>query len=511
MRMRNLGYGQSVCFFAPPEVHRKILYHMKTGHESSQDKQVETIDVLCWVMHESVTQTQQNFTLWASQGIDYQTRRSIAFPSMWKTHINYKQFTAAWKKADSKTLTEMYSTSDRDSSSIMCIIDRKVNDSRLQKRKKELLAIRLRCEEHQITHIRELSLQELQEREVIRETIQECSPVDEPRPRIGPCTHKLHLGLAKFIGTGVPPADSGTLGSPFCSLMDTLTQTSFSNFIERERWESNILTTQDFASTVKTLRHHWYSMPEFNDLQTDLYLRPVTWVLSTGALQEGRLTLIILSPFEVNELLPQIRKSKFVNLHMYSAKMKRPTPDFYDLTSLAIPALPDKHKWQTMYPETEGLMIQINLYAGELFFGSYEVYCKACEFLGICVGEGETPILHPVGCQGIRRMVGCQVGKVTFQRSQLKFLKHLVEARRRGIDVDHTHMDCLLRWRLLQPRDWKVRVVDSGHEELSDTEDVGEQLSLGGRDIVGDGKCRRCGQDVLWWGQDREVGQDRVH
>src|SRR5437016_2550409 len=131
MRMRNLGYGQSVCFFAPPEVHRKILYHcMKTDH-AYESKQVETIDVLCWVMYESVIQTQQNFTLWASQGIDYQTRRSIALSSVWKTYINYQQFTTAWKKADSKTHTQMYSTGSRDSNSMKCIIDRKVHDIRL--------------------------------------------------------------------------------------------------------------------------------------------------------------------------------------------------------------------------------------------------------------------------------------------------------------------------------------------------------------------------------------------
>lgn len=441
--MRNLGVGQSVCFYAPPEVHRRILQCRKA---SNQDEPIKPIDILYWVLHESVIQTQQNFPLWASQGIDYQTRRGV-----WKTGFNRKQLKTAWRQKESKTLAKMYSSSNMDSNSIQDIIDRKLHDTRLRNRRKELLEISQRCDEYQITEISDLSLQELQEREVMRVVIEERGPKKEPRPEIYPHTHIVHPGLVQFIDTGKLSSNYGLWGPPFCTLMETLQQTTFSNQIEPECWSSNILTTSDFALTVKRLRPHWYFMSSMK-VQTDVYLRPVTWILSTDRMRDGCRTLIILSPFEVNELLPRIRKSKFVNLHMYSAKVKGQTPNFYKLSSLAIPAIPDKRQWQDKYPEIEDLMVQIHLYAVDLFFDSYELYRKVCEFVGINIEQREPLTLHEAGYENKPDTVA-----IATQEQRLTFLRHLVWARRKEMKIDYTHMGAILNSRVLEAKEWEYR------------------------------------------------------
>jgi hypothetical protein len=50
MRMRKLGNGQSVMYFAPYEVHRKIL----DVATKSEDDEVEVRDILLWVIYETV-------------------------------------------------------------------------------------------------------------------------------------------------------------------------------------------------------------------------------------------------------------------------------------------------------------------------------------------------------------------------------------------------------------------------------------------------------------------------
>jgi hypothetical protein len=60
-----------------------------------------------------------------------------------------------------------------------------------------------------------------------------------------------------------------------------------------DAWSSNILATTDFARTV------------IGAAPLSEFLRPVNWVLSS--VHDG--TLVIFSPYEVNELLPTIRKS----------------------------------------------------------------------------------------------------------------------------------------------------------------------------------------------------------
>lgn len=59
--MRKLGHGQSVMFFAPLEVDRRIR---KSAGKSSLDA-VEVLDILRWAMLETCADIQRHASLWA--------------------------------------------------------------------------------------------------------------------------------------------------------------------------------------------------------------------------------------------------------------------------------------------------------------------------------------------------------------------------------------------------------------------------------------------------------------
>ena len=149
-----------------------------------------------------------------------------------------------------------------------------------------------------------------------------------------------------------------------------------------------------------------------------------------------------------------------------------------DLASTAIPPITDKLQWEERFPERHDLIIQVSLYAGELFFRNYELYHKTCAFLGIHSWEGRSK-LHPVGPQPQRvnswgkenrlgnpaRGVGGGLEHLTFQKNPMEFLTRLVEARRRGMEIEQTHLGLLLRFKSLQKQDWKEMEHGDSEEE----------------------------------------------
>ncbi|KAF8446832.1 hypothetical protein BGX38DRAFT_1093847 [Terfezia claveryi] len=462
MRMRNLGYGQSVRFVAPPEVNRRILDYSPKSRDRNIHNKIETKDILLWVMHETCIQTEQYLALWASHGIAYQTRHS------------------AKEATESKSLMEMYSSSNEGkSNSLLRKIELKLNEYQLRSQKQELRGIKARCEDYRISSFRNTSLEELQEREVARS--QEHQRKD-PRPPLKeistkPCAHELHPSLVQFIETSVRPLPPNTPGSPFRTLVQTLEQTSFSNQIGKDPWTSRILTTVDFSRSLVLKSGAPISEPPAGP-ETDFPLQPVTWVMSTRALHDSNhLILIIISPFEANELLPSIRRSTSVNLHMYSPRMQNTTVGIFDLVPGSTPPFSNKHYCHNIHPEMEQLMIQVNLYAGELFFSSYEMYRKTCAFLGICDMSKEQPTPSSMECQrppaDIRagkldiahsgdedtRVSGNKGEMVTTHSAQSKtnrwgFLKDLVKLRARGVLTKHSHMGSLLRGKILQEEEY---------------------------------------------------------
>ena len=423
MRMRQLGYGQSVRFFAPPEVHNKLLE--RTGKKDGDD--IKTNDIIEWVIHETCSQTQRSIPLWANQGIGHQARQRA-----WDRYFVFvnddSNLSAAWQQPESQTLEEMYGVSDKQKYSIARVINEQLTCPSLTSRHPQLKSIQQRCKEFEVTSLQEVSVQEEQEREVSNEVERE-QQVERPESA-RPAQHYVHPGLITFIKTGIVSSRN----TVFMPIMNALQNTSFYVKVEHDPWAPALLATMDFIKTV-----------ERRNSNNDDYLRPISWIVSSSRIVGSEPVLCLLSPFEVNELLPIIQNSAWVNLHMYSPKVQRQAPTFEDLNYATIPALPCHYS----FPGQDQLMIQLNLFSGQLFFKSYESYAAACGFLGIYLRQGHHDVL-PAGVEvdgflpGWRRHgVYSNVG-IAFQRCPIRFLERLIAVRRKGMKYESTHMGLLV-------------------------------------------------------------------
>ncbi len=113
-------------------------------------------------------------------------------------------------------------------------------------------------------------------------------------------------------------------------------------------WSRNLLCTQDFAATIRTSGRRQNASD---------HLRSINWIVS--AQRDGNTTLVVLSPFEVNKFLPEIRLSSNVHLHIYSPKVSVSTKRFDDLQFYCIP------KPGTQINDAL-LITQLNIFAGSI-------------------------------------------------------------------------------------------------------------------------------------------------
>ena len=110
MRMRQLGKGQSVAFFAPEEVDRRIRDLIPTDRRGS--KGIQVIDILRWAMHETCEDITRHLPYWAQQGLDH-GRRFSAY-QQYRATGDLTILKEAWLQSESRTLEEMYDPDSRE-------------------------------------------------------------------------------------------------------------------------------------------------------------------------------------------------------------------------------------------------------------------------------------------------------------------------------------------------------------------------------------------------------------
>jgi hypothetical protein len=209
-----------------------------------------------------------------------------------------------------------------------------------------------------------------------------------------------------------------------------------------------LLATTDFSNTVHC--------PPPNPLQDlDMFMRPVHWVLSSRLPGEKRLLLI--SPFEANELLPLIRKHGAVTLHAYSPRIGASMPSMEDLSLFAIP--PVLESWAA--PATT---LQLNLFAGQLYLRNNDEYLALCRFLGQCFRVPHKDRIRVSGDGFVdppNRMAFDEIMKTQcrFTRSPVKFLRDLMTLRRKGQSFHRSHMGKILNCELLTEDDFERNAV----------------------------------------------------
>jgi hypothetical protein len=410
MRMRQLGNGQSVKFFAPPEVDMAI--RQEAGKTARDVIIIE--DIIQWCMVETCNDIEHHAPAWAEQGADYIARRH-ALDTLPKEVLETSQFDAlrsAWLQREARPLDDMYMPLS--ASATWAGLD-------IPELQERLVALGLG------DIAAKANMGEEQEREISHEMESERFP-ERPRPTKA-TNHNLHEHVIRFVRTGELIDDSPAFVSLSCILKSI---SSWDIYASMQVFSDRLLATRDFAVTVR-------QNSEFDGGAVG-FLKPPRWLLSWTKDHNGRRPaplLLILSQYEVNELIPSIRASEFVRLHLYAPRVTPSMPVFDDLSFLGVPP-------QQIDPM---LVLQLNLFAGQIYPTSHADYLRICEFLGVDVtgklrSQSDGFVL-PKNRYG-------QLQNSPFRRSPMPFLKDLFGLRRKDQVYDKSPMGQLLGGRIME-------------------------------------------------------------
>ena len=410
MRMRKLGNKHSVMFFAPLDVDRSI----RTIASKSEFDTILTMDILQWVINETCTEIESRVSLWAQQGMDHSLRYE-SWSNFCERGIN--ELAGAWCQPDAKTLEELYSPAKSHDLDTISMPN-----------------IRQRCLELGVLSLLDPNLDEEQEREVVQEVERE-RQVERP-PKANAALHQIHPDICGFIiGAFITP--------PPPAFHDAFTAPSMVRLIHSNdtfAWKQNLFVTSDFCRIVQ------------GGSQTGELLRPVNWVLSRTS-SSGPI-FVILSPFEANELLPQIRSSKYVHLHIYTPRTHKALQHCDDLLLYNVPTVPPNWTAPAL------LVDHLNLFAGQVYLRDYETYIRVCRFLCVYAQDledaGDFEVQRDGFIEPAHRPLKAQRGRQSFQRSPLPFLRHHIGLRRMGMRFSLTHMGKILDGRLLREEDFRL-------------------------------------------------------
>ncbi|THU85243.1 hypothetical protein K435DRAFT_764380 [Dendrothele bispora CBS 962.96] len=413
MRLRKLGQGQSVMFLAPFKVDQRIrqISRMKG------DDAITSSHVLRWAYAETAVDIEHHIPDWLKQGSDYLKRKKA-----WDNFDRSGRISdlAIWRQPDARALEQMYGGRGETS---RCFTDGSLEDSDKFKERRQALG----CNISQF--VSKDSVDEEQEREVSPEVEKE-RRVQRPL-RGDPAQHLLRTSVREFITTGIVRDTS--IFIPLFSALDLPPNTT----------HQGLRSTLEFATTIKD------SNPALND-----FMPPVTWIISGGFLWNRTPALVIISPFEADQLRSDIAKNQVgLYLHAYAPKVTQNQGSFEDLRILTVPTLPDS--WT---PPDSSMILQLNLFSGQLYLRDWETYKQLCHYLGLYIAREDdcAPANHQSDGFIMPQHRTGEIGRLCpFQTSPLPKLRELIGLRRKGNGYSLTHIGKILNGRSLDKSDFE--------------------------------------------------------
>ena len=420
--MRKLGHGHSIMFFAPPAVDRDIR---RVAAKTDPKAEVTTADIICWAIQETWTDIQQRAPYWAQQGMSHKSRYG-AWTRYCNNDLTAEQLSDAWLQPEQKSLADLYAPcKSKNAHHDLSALDPEIWQ---------------RCKDLGVLSLPSARMDEEQEREVNRERERE-REVELP-PKAEPAKHSLHPEVVAFVKTGIiPPLHSS---SAFLPVFTTLERGSAAT-CNADVWSPSIMATADFCRTIK---------PDSTRGSVDQYLRPIQWILSRKNHRDQ--ALVLLSPFEADRLMPDIRASEYVHLHLYVPRTSPRMKPSDDLRLYSIPPLPSD--WTAPL----NLMDQLNVFAGQLYLRDYESYLHLCRFLGVPTSTTDIPHDTTIRRNLFNIPGSFEENEIRFMDSPLPFVMALLAIRSRGRPFAHTHMGKILQGQLLREKDFEALTSDHG-------------------------------------------------
>ncbi|KAF4967332.1 hypothetical protein FSARC_5098 [Fusarium sarcochroum] len=426
MRMRKLGKGQTVEFCIPWEIEQKII-ELK-GREDAGKREISVSDVLCWVITETCLDLRKAIPLWLNQGVRFSRQREFWLKASKSagSQDTIPEWAELFLEDEAQTLDQRYRP-QHGSKSLALFLDN-VDGSMSAK-------FRSRCDEFGLTELRTSSLQEEQERELSPETEQE-RQVEKPPPA-EPADHSVTNLLRNWISHGSFPDEHAVFNNVMRGAFKTLEDTSAATHFNIHDFPNHVRVTADFARTVKAT----FGLGNYSDS----FQRPVQWVL-TSKTQTDQFHLVVISPYEAQELLPSIDASQHVALHLYAP---RANLGFESLDHLSLYSVMGK---STKHTAPRDVIVFLNLFAGQLYLTSFEDYVSLCDSLGLAWGAADdSVILGPDGFIPLQSN-GSIINKSGFSKSPIQFLRVLIEKIRQDCAIiEKTDMGKIIEGvRLLQ-------------------------------------------------------------
>ncbi|ATY64974.1 very large low complexity [Cordyceps militaris] len=450
MRMRNLGKGQTLVFYVSFEVENDIRKLLQLPHD-----QPLTIDrIIQW----SISQTQASITRqmphWAKQG-----RRHKLQSEAWEEVLKIKPTSEEYEGIEEQFKAGAASAETDDEA-----------DSDFDHRHSQFID---RCREYGYWGTTSLAgnVDETCEREVAPEVEDEKEVLKPPKPDAK--DFFSNIALEKFISHGKIDQASAMLEWAF----ESLHRTTLATMVKKLQFPGNLRVTNPFATAVLT------------ENPTDNYQQHVAYVLHTkpSLVRHPRqqAEVVIISQVELENYWDKISQSKFVSLHCYNAKV---TPDAAALRAEPIYPLDG----DLVYAHPVHTRIALDLFAGQLYFSTYDEYVQVSSFLGLVYFE-ETgdmavdpdgfvppPERHKIPPWHRRADQYWD----TFSTSPVSFFKQFLSVvRGHGAGIEHTHMGRILdgghlgkyefpdTFRLRGPDDAEAAVVEV--KEKSSVLDIG--------------------------------------
>ncbi|KAI0970201.1 hypothetical protein F4678DRAFT_462427 [Xylaria arbuscula] len=422
MRMRKLGKGQSVVFCVSAEIRTKI----EECTALPKGTAIGVRDVLHWAISETFADTRRNMPLWAAQGDRFSCHDDI-----WKSAQNNGVTSMSNAHAEKFLEDEAQSVAVRYSPH-PAEETLKINKLLHSKgpRTEEIIA---RYNEFDDLNFNSSTLQEEQERELSPEVEQE-RQVQRPPPA-QPADHSLHQDIAAFITTGHLALASKAYMPAFDALWD---MDAVKTFNASQLNSGNLFVTKDFARTVRVSGNMHHS---------DSFQRHVQWILSSSGKESNIIdVLLIISPFEAEMLMPKLQSAgpSRVTLHLYKPRSHTIYRSFDRLDFFTIPDR--KTKLEIPRP----LIVELNLFSGQLYFSEYADYLETCKFLGLAHDvPTEDQVIDTDGY-----IVRDGNAGPKFDKSPVEFLRvHTSAIRRNGQNISKTHVGSMLNGKPLQMSD----------------------------------------------------------
>lgn len=177
MRIRKLGFSQSVVFISPKEISTKIRERTcKTSNNA-----IKVTDVLLWSIRETWQDLERSMPLWAIQGARFERTQDLLCSTRTPT-----QQLQDFLKGEAQSLKVRYKPRSQDNCNTKLLKSCNSGNS-------NVALITKRCQEFNALKFGAAALSREQDRELVPE-IKEERQIERP-PRLDPASHQVHPAL----------------------------------------------------------------------------------------------------------------------------------------------------------------------------------------------------------------------------------------------------------------------------------------------------------------------------